>query len=44
MFIVCGVEEGSKKCYVGLVCCVDGGEEMVFKGLEIVCIDWLLLV
>lgn len=44
MLIVCGVEEGSKKCYVGFVVMVDGGEDFVFKGFEMVCIDWILFV
>ena len=35
-----GAEEGSKKRYAGLVRRADGGEEMVFKGLETVRTDW----
>ena len=35
-----GAEEGSKKRYAGLVQRADGGEEMVFKGLETVRSDW----
>jgi DNA polymerase II len=35
-----GSEEGSKKRYAGLVAKADGGEEVVFKGLESVRTDW----
>lgn len=35
-----GAEEGSKKRYAGLVQRPDGGEEIVFKGLETVRTDW----
>jgi len=35
-----GAEEGSKKRYAGLVVREDGGEEMVYKGLETVRSDW----
>lgn len=35
-----GSEEGSKKRYAGLVKNADGGEEMVYKGLETVRTDW----
>ncbi|KAA0014545.1 DNA polymerase II [Billgrantia pellis] len=35
-----GAEEGSKKRYAGLVREADGGERMVFKGLETVRADW----
>ncbi|MBI6951596.1 DNA polymerase II [Pseudomonas sp. CCOS 191] len=35
-----GTEEGSKKRYAGLVQHADGGDEMVFKGLESVRTDW----
>jgi DNA polymerase II len=35
-----GSEEGSKKRYAGLVRRVDGGDEMIFKGLETVRTDW----
>ncbi|MCS0579965.1 DNA polymerase II [Massilia pinisoli] len=35
-----GSEEGSKKRYAGLVRGADGGEEMIFKGLETVRTDW----
>lgn len=35
-----GSEEGSKKRYAGLVTTSDGGEEVVFKGLESVRTDW----
>lgn len=43
MFIICGLEVGSKKCYVGVIC---KGDEVkfVFKGFESVCLDWILLV
>ncbi|MDN7675467.1 DNA polymerase II [Burkholderia oklahomensis] len=35
-----GTEEGSKKRYAGLTVAPDGGEELVFKGLETVRTDW----
>lgn len=35
-----GSEEGSKKRYAGLAATPDGGEEMVYKGLETVRTDW----
>jgi DNA polymerase II len=35
-----GSEEGSKKRYAGMVIKPDGGEELVFKGLESVRTDW----
>ncbi|CRM00264.1 DNA polymerase II [Pseudomonas sp. 31 E 6] len=35
-----GAEEGSKKRYAGLVTRADGGEEMIYKGLEAVRSDW----
>lgn len=35
-----GAEEGSKKRYAGLVREADGGERVVFKGLETVRADW----
>ncbi|WP_035533754.1 DNA polymerase II [Paraburkholderia sacchari] len=35
-----GAEEGSKKRYAGLARTKDGGDEMVFKGLETVRTDW----
>ena len=35
-----GSEEGSKKRYAGLVRQADGGERMVYKGLETVRSDW----
>lgn len=35
-----GAEKGSKKRYAGLVVREDGGEEMVYKGLETVRSDW----
>jgi DNA polymerase-2 len=35
-----GAEEGSKKRYAGLVIRADGGEEMIYKGLETVRSDW----
>ncbi|HEV7814017.1 MAG TPA: DNA polymerase II [Janthinobacterium sp.] len=35
-----GSEEGSKKRYAGLIVKPDGGEEMVYKGLETVRTDW----
>ena len=35
-----GSDEGSKKRYAGLVGTPDGGEEMVYKGLETVRTDW----
>ncbi|CAI1765132.1 DNA polymerase II [Serratia ficaria] len=35
-----GAEQGSKKRYAGLVARPDGGEEMVYKGLETVRTDW----
>ncbi|WP_110676792.1 DNA polymerase II [Salinicola sp. RZ23] len=35
-----GAEEGSKKRYAGLVAHADGGERLVFKGLESVRADW----
>jgi DNA polymerase-2 len=35
-----GSEEGSKKRYAGLAGTADGGEEMVYKGLETVRTDW----
>ncbi|WP_091874889.1 DNA polymerase II [Massilia yuzhufengensis] len=35
-----GSDEGSKKRYAGLVTRPDGGEEMVYKGLETVRTDW----
>ncbi|MBK4998057.1 DNA polymerase II [Pseudomonas sp. S31] len=35
-----GTDEGSKKRYAGLVQRADGGDEMVFKGLESVRTDW----
>ncbi len=35
-----GSDEGSKKRYAGLVATPDGGEEMVYKGLESVRSDW----
>jgi DNA polymerase-2 len=34
-----GAEEGSKKRYAGLVR-ADGGDDLVFKGLETVRTDW----
>lgn len=43
MLMICGVDIGSKKCYVGMI--QEGDVQcMVFKGLEMVCIDWMLLV
>lgn len=44
MLYVCGVEIGSKKCYVGYVWISEGEDKVIYKGLEMVCIDWLLLV
>jgi DNA polymerase-2 len=35
-----GSDEGSKKRYAGLAGTPDGGEEMVYKGLETVRTDW----
>jgi DNA polymerase-2 len=35
-----GSDEGSKKRYAGLVLGADGGEEVVYKGLETVRSDW----
>lgn len=35
-----GAEEGSKKRYAGLVSDADGGDQLVFKGLEAVRADW----
>ncbi|PWF54942.1 DNA polymerase II [Massilia glaciei] len=35
-----GSEQGSKKRYAGLVTKPDGGEEMIYKGLETVRSDW----
>jgi DNA polymerase-2 len=35
-----GSDEGSKKRYAGLVGTPDGGEQMVYKGLETVRTDW----
>ncbi|MEO7494579.1 MAG: DNA polymerase II [Massilia sp.] len=35
-----GSEEGSKKRYAGLVTKADGGDEMIYKGLETVRSDW----
>jgi DNA polymerase-2 len=35
-----GSDEGSKKRYAGLAATSDGGEEMVYKGLETVRTDW----
>ncbi|HDS1755529.1 DNA polymerase II [Pseudomonas sp. m5] len=35
-----GADEGSKKRYAGLVQRADGGEDMVYKGLESVRTDW----
>jgi len=35
-----GSDEGSKKRYAGLVTLVDGGEDVVYKGLETVRTDW----
>jgi len=35
-----GSDEGSKKRYAGLASTPDGGEEMVYKGLETVRTDW----
>ncbi|WP_312517603.1 DNA polymerase II [Massilia sp.] len=35
-----GSDEGSKKRYAGLAATGDGGEEMVYKGLETVRTDW----
>ncbi|QXH54825.1 DNA polymerase II [Pseudomonas maumuensis] len=35
-----GTDEGSKKRYAGLVQRADGGDDMVFKGLESVRTDW----
>ncbi|NIA54462.1 DNA polymerase II [Massilia sp. TW-1] len=35
-----GSEEGSKKRYAGLVRGADGGDEIIFKGLETVRTDW----
>ena len=35
-----GSDEGSKKRYAGLVLNADGGEEVVYKGLETVRTDW----
>jgi DNA polymerase II len=35
-----GTEEGSKKRYAGLTLREDGGEEVVYKGLETVRTDW----
>ncbi|MBN3726298.1 DNA polymerase II [Burkholderia sp. Ac-20379] len=35
-----GAEEGSKKRYAGLALAADGGEDVVFKGLETVRTDW----
>ncbi|WLE61585.1 DNA polymerase II [Burkholderia plantarii] len=35
-----GAEEGSKKRYAGLARAADGGDDVVFKGLETVRTDW----
>ncbi|SAK57306.1 DNA polymerase [Caballeronia pedi] len=35
-----GTEEGSKKRYAGLTARADGGEEIIYKGLETVRTDW----
>ena len=35
-----GSDEGSKKRYAGLAATAEGGEEMVYKGLETVRTDW----
>jgi DNA polymerase-2 len=35
-----GAEQGSKKRYAGLITRADGGDEMVYKGLEAVRTDW----
>ncbi|KVM83079.1 DNA polymerase II [Burkholderia stagnalis] len=35
-----GADEGSKKRYAGLAQAADGGEDVVFKGLETVRTDW----
>jgi DNA polymerase-2 len=35
-----GSDEGSKKRYAGLVTAKDGGDEMIYKGLETVRTDW----
>jgi len=35
-----GSDEGSKKRYAGLAASADGGEEMIYKGLETVRTDW----
>ncbi|HET8791285.1 MAG TPA: DNA polymerase II, partial [Modicisalibacter sp.] len=35
-----GAEEGSKKRYAGLVTDADGGDQLMFKGLETVRADW----
>ncbi|MGU7783142.1 DNA polymerase II [Burkholderia sp. PU8-34] len=35
-----GADEGSKKRYAGLAVAPDGGEDVVFKGLETVRTDW----
>ena len=35
-----GSDEGSKKRYAGLAATADGGEEMIYKGLESVRTDW----
>jgi DNA polymerase-2 len=35
-----GSDEGSKKRYAGLVTAADGGDEMIYKGLETVRTDW----
>jgi DNA polymerase-2 len=35
-----GAEDGSKKRYAGLVTTADGGDDIVFKGLESVRTDW----
>jgi DNA polymerase-2 len=35
-----GSDEGSKKRYAGLVTAADGGDEVIYKGLETVRTDW----
>jgi DNA polymerase-2 len=35
-----GSDEGSKKRYAGLVTTADGGDDMIYKGLETVRTDW----
>lgn len=43
MFIICGFVLGSKKCYVGIK--VNSLlKEIVFKGFENVCFDWIEFV